>query len=361
MAKTSEEELQKMIGYTFQSGWKVIRVHSKSQSSTGGVFSMCFDVERNGKICFMKALDFNQYITRGQELKEDPVKSMQNMLNQYEYERKLSVICQRGRVNHVVYVIDSGNEYVEPLHNMLVPYLVFEMADYDLHHILDITDNLDFAWKMKSLHDVASGMYHLHRLGITHQDIKPSNILLFNKETKIGDLGCSSCESIEENPFIDRLFTGDHNYAPPERLYNYPLDDKNKQKYLTDCYLLGSLIVFYLTGVSMNALVLKYLPQYLAPDNYNGNLDELLSYLSNAFAKAMTEISDFIPKNIKIKERLLNIIEFLCNPNPKRRGHPKSFNNKYGKQYDLERFVTDLDLLRQRAELQVKQTLRNGH
>lgn len=55
MAKTSLEEQQKLVGYIFQTGWKVIRIHTSSGSQTGGVYSMCFDVENDNRVCFMKA------------------------------------------------------------------------------------------------------------------------------------------------------------------------------------------------------------------------------------------------------------------------------------------------------------------
>lgn len=160
MAKTSLEEQEKLLGYTFRSGWQVVRIHKLSGTSTGGVYSMCFDVEKDGRTCFMKALDFKQYLSRSTEKGTDPVTCMQMMIEQFQYERNLSKICKEGNVRKVVYVIDSGQEFVSAF-NMLVPYLVFEMADDDIRHMLDISERLEFSWKMKSLHDVAVGMYNL--------------------------------------------------------------------------------------------------------------------------------------------------------------------------------------------------------
>ena len=350
MAKTSLEEQQKLVGYTFQTGWKVIRIHTSSGSQTGGVYSMCFDVEKDNRVCFMKALDFKQYMTRNVNDNGDPMSCLKMMIDQFQYERNLSKICKGGKVRKVVYVLDSGQEYVETF-NMMVPYLVFEMADDDIHHMLDVSERLEFSWKMKSLHDVAVGMYNLHKVGITHQDIKPSNILQFKDETKIGDLGCSSCEALV-SPFEDRLFTGDHNYSPPERAYKWSIEDNAKQKYLTDCYLLGSLIVFYITGMSMNALLYKHLPDSYLPDSYKGDKAQIRTYLNNAFASAMEEIKKSIP-NMRLRERLLQTIGYLCSPLPEFRGHPKNLNSSHGNPYNLERFITVLDLMRAEAEIAV--------
>lgn len=144
MAKTSLEEQEKLLGYTFQSGWRVVRIHSTSGTSTGGVYSMCFDVEKDGRICFMKALDLKQYMSRGTENGTDPMACLKIMIDQYQYERSLSEICKEGNVRKVVYVIDSGQEFVS-VFNMLVPYLVFEMADDDIHHMLDVAERLEFS------------------------------------------------------------------------------------------------------------------------------------------------------------------------------------------------------------------------
>lgn len=91
MAKTSLEEQQKLVGYTFQTGWKVIRIHTSSGSQTGGVYSMCFDVEKDNRVCFMKALDFKQYMTRNVNDNGDPMSCLKMMIDQFQYERNVSV------------------------------------------------------------------------------------------------------------------------------------------------------------------------------------------------------------------------------------------------------------------------------
>lgn len=347
----------KLVGYTFKKGWKVKSVHQTGGKPTGGIYSICFDVEKDGRLCFMKALDFNQYISRADKKGEsvDYVGCINVMTNQYIYERDLSLACLNRKIKNVACVIDDGQEFAEPL-NVIVPYLVFDMADYDLREKLDMSNNLDLAWKMTSLHDVAVGLHGLHQAGITHQDIKPSNILIYNKElvdtTKIGDLGCSDCDFLS-SPYKSRIFTGDHTYSPPERAYKILEDtDPFKQKLLTDCYLLGSLIVYYLTGFSMNAILNKYLPKSCLPNVYSGTLDELKSYLQNAFTQALIEIENEIP-SVKFKERLLLAIKYLCNPDPSRRGHPSNISCKYGSQCNLERFISILDLLRRQAEIEI--------
>ena len=50
---------------------------------------------------------------------------------------------------------------------------------------------MDYAWKSKSLHDIAVGIEQLHSMQVIHQNLKPSNIFQFEKESKISDIGKS--------------------------------------------------------------------------------------------------------------------------------------------------------------------------
>lgn len=343
--------VQKLIGHTFESGWRVLSVHKASISTTGGAYSMCFDVVKDEKVCFMKAFDFSSYMLAKHPGVANPMEKMKEMVDQYNYEHRLSDMCRTGHVTKVVFVIDSGAEYVDSV-GIMVPYLIFDMADGDVHQVLDVSERLDFAWKLKSLHDVAVGLKQLHTIGISHQDVKPSNILLFDLESRLGDLGSALCDSIE-SPYGEKIFTGDHNYAPPEKDYNINIVDTTEQKYLTDCYLLGSLMTYYITGVSMNALLYRALPVSYHPSVYNGRFADVKDYLCDAFQQALEEIRQSIPMEDGLSDRLLAMIEYLCNPLVERRGHPKNVNNDLSLNYNLERFVTELDFLKRKAELMV--------
>lgn len=341
------------IGYKFKTGWKIISIHgSKSQLPTGGAYSMCFDVEKNGEVKFMKALDITAHLKKQPQGEEDPVMAIRQITDQFIYERTLSEMCQEGHVTKVVYMEESGQEFV-PSFGFVIPYFIFSMATSDLNEKLSISNRLDFAWKMKSLHDVAVALKQLHALGITHQDVKPSNILLFNMETKLGDLGCSLCDKIK-SPFGNNIFTGDKNYAPPEKAYRCKIDEENyeEQKYLNDCYLLGSLVVHYITGCSMNALLYKHMPNGCLPNVYRGTYRGIIPYLLNSFQLSLEEINQSIPGS-KVKQRLMSLIEYLCHPLKEKRVHPRNATLKnISAKYSLERFVTDLDYIKTLAEHQ---------
>lgn len=226
------------------------------------------------------------------------------------------------------------------------------MANGDVRKTLDFAAELDSAWRLKSLHDVAVGLKQLHNINVSHQDLKPSNVLIFNTESKIGDLGRSMCRDID-GPYNSKPYTGDWSYAPPELMYGYYEKDWNKRVFATDCYMLGSLIVFYFAGISMSALLRKHIPDNFAWENWKGSYVEIIPYLENGFLNALIEFERNIPHS-DIKEGLKLLVEYLCNPFPEKRGHPKNIAFQ-GNNYNMERFITILDRLRRKAELKINE------
>src|SRR5690606_17542271 len=152
----------------------------------------------------------------------------------FKYERDLSKLCRDKHVTKVSFVRDSGEETVPGFSVAIVPYLIFDLADGDVRSKLDFSNKLDFAWKLRSLHDIAVGLKQLHNIEVSHQDLKPSNILVFKKECKLGDLGRSMCRSMD-GPYNHVSFAGDFTYAPPEIMYGYYEADWHKRVFATDC------------------------------------------------------------------------------------------------------------------------------
>jgi serine/threonine protein kinase len=103
----------------------------------------------------------------------------------------LCIECRNRKLSKVVCAIDDGIVTVDadnPLGR--VPYLILELAESDVRAELEKHKRFDTAMALRTLHHVAVGLDQLHRNGISHQDLKPSNVLLFqNKVSKVGDLG----------------------------------------------------------------------------------------------------------------------------------------------------------------------------
>jgi len=335
-----------LLGRTLESGWKVIKKIKKESYATGRFFSVCYKVEKNGETCFLKAFDFAKFFSSSEPNKKI-VDIMTDMLNAYKYEKQLSDFCKDKHVTKIFFVKDSGEENVTGYTIPVVPYLIFDLADGDVRKILHFSEKLDTTWRLKSLHDIAVGLKQLHYIEISHQDLKPSNILVLKGESKIGDLGRSICKSIS-SPYDKMAFTGDFSYAPPEIMYGYYLENWHDRVFSTDCYLLGSMVVFYFTGISMSAMISKYIPIDFRYDVWQGSYDEIVPYIMDAFIKALNEFEQAISNNF-LKNELKWIVEKLCFPIPKERGHPKNIK-MIGSSYSLERFVSKFDLLHRKAK-----------
>lgn len=347
-----------LLNRTLKSGWYVKEKPLRDPNQSGSNFSVGYIVEKEGETCFMKAFDFAGFLAVAVPKNEmgevDVVDVINEMTNAFIYERDLSKHCRDKHVTKVSFVKESGQESVVGFSIPIVPYLIFELANGDVRKTLHFASELDYAWRFKSLHDVSVGLKQLHTIDVSHQDLKPSNVLVFSSESKLGDLGRSICQAID-GPYSKRVFTGDFTYAPPEIWYRYYEKDWNKRVFATDCYMLGSLIVFYFTGISMSALLRKHIPDNFGWDQWKGSFEEIVPYLENGFSNALIEFEGNVERE-DLKEELKHLVEYLCNPFPEKRGHPRNIQMS-GSNYSMERFVTILDVLRRKAELRTGETL----
>ena len=197
---------------TLASGWKVGQRVQKAQGATGGFFSVCYTATKDGEEGFLKAFNFSQFLNLSTRHGHHRpiVDVIGEMIEAYRYERDLSTLCKRRNVRKVVFVKDAGEEIVPGYSITLVPYLIFEVADGgDIRSRLSFASALESAWKLRSLHSVAVGLKQLHGIDVSHQDLKPSNVLLFDEESKIGDLGRSTCLALKSS-LNDEPFAGDY-------------------------------------------------------------------------------------------------------------------------------------------------------
>jgi eukaryotic-like serine/threonine-protein kinase len=345
-----------MFDITLKSGWHVKEKPDRDPNQSGSNFSVGYIVEKDGETCFMKAFDFAGFLSVAvpkSDLGEiDAIDVMNDMTNAFIYERDLSKHCKNKHVTKVSFVKESGQEFIPGFSIPIVPYLIFELAQGDVRKTLHYSAELDYAWRFKSLHDIAVGLKQLHTIDVSHQDLKPSNILIFNTESKLGDLGRSICKDLD-GPYSKRVFTGDFTYAPPEIWYHYYERDWNKRVFATDCYMLGSLVVFYFTGISMSALLRKHIPDNFSWEKWRGSFEELVPYLENGFTCALKEFEYNIARP-DLKDELTQLVKYLCNPFPEKRGHPINVLSA-GNNYDMVRFVTILDVLKRKTELKIKE------
>lgn len=340
-----------LTGETLDGKWQVVAPIERGKDATGGVYSKCFKALRDGEEYFIKVYDLYAFLKKHPE--EQTIDVLNLITEQFKYELDLSQYCRDHRANKVVTVIDSGRYYIrEGELNIPFYFLVFEMADGDVRSFLRENSELELVWKLNSLHQVAVGLRQLHKLEIYHQDLKPSNILLFENDSKIGDLGRALREG-SNCPFLNEKIFGDHNYLAPEISYDHEFKSKKERALLTDLYLMGSLMVYYIFNVSFNGLLYKELPDTLHFRHNNHTYAQVRESLCETASNCMMKLAGIdIPVADTLKTDIINLISALCNPDINRRHHPNAPTSpdvsillKYG----MERVVSSLDLYHRKA------------
>ena len=338
-----------LTGKTLNGRWTVGDLIDRPPDSTGGNFSASYIVHSgDGRTAFLKAMDYTDALRS-----PDPARALQAMTSAYNFERDVLRKCRNRSLSRIVRVLDAGTLPSESGGNAsdVVQYLIFELADGDIRSFVNANRAFDLAWRFRLMHHVAAALRQLHGVGIAHQDVKPSNVLIFqNDRTKLADLGRAS-DRQGESPFDELYCAGDKTYAPPELLYNEISRDWETRRLACDMYLLGSITVFFFTGVSMTHLILSRLNDGQHPDNWTNSYREVLPYIQHIFLEIIREIK------INIAERcaddIADVVKQLCNPDPERRGHPTNILTGVGR-YSLERYVSLFDRLAKKSEYALK-------
>lgn len=338
---------ENLTGYTLPGGWRVRDKVARQAGDTGGNFSVNYLVEREGQQAFCKVLNYAWIMQARAGV--DPTGLLQEAVSTYNFERDIARQC--ASLPRVVTAIDDGNMNVTDYSPGLVSYIIFEMADKDVRRMLNETEEVEAPIKLRLLHDLATGLRQLHTRGISHQDVKPSNLLIFGIEQrqesgKIGDLG-RVITSGTPGPYDDLDFAGDLGYAPPEALYHGVLPGFAQCRLAADIYQLGGMISFCFSAMPINAHLIRELHPRYHWQHWPGTFDEVLPYVSDAMGRAIASVEDVTPH--AIRDDVGQILRQLCEPDPARRGDITRIGRL--DQYSLTRFVTRLDLLERRARL----------
>ncbi len=273
--------------------------------------------------------------------------------SEYAPPRRTKNICEHcanHRLSRVVHPIDSFTIQADPTNSFSkVECLVFELAQGDIRRHLNTAKTFDVAFCLRALHHVAIALEQLHSSGIAHQDLKPSNVLVFGKimGNKVSDFGRAWSKDFRAAHDNYRV-AGDQGYAPPELLYGYIPVDANLRRYGCDTYLLGSLGVFFFTFSHMDSMLIKHLDPAHYPYTWGGTYQDVLPYVQAAFSAALIEFSAAIPP--EFRSDLREYVSYLCQPDPTLRGHPLNHQQNMN-QFGLARFISKFDLLAAKAEL----------
>ncbi|MBW7911302.1 MAG: hypothetical protein H3C49_08545 [Alphaproteobacteria bacterium] len=113
-------------------------------------------------------------------------------------------------MDKIVHALDYGEAPI--VHNSvqdMVFFIIFELADGDARSVVNPDKGYDFIWALGAMHSLAVAVQQLHTKSIAHNDIKPSNLLVFAREgQKLADMGRATSEQIV-SPFALHPHPGD--------------------------------------------------------------------------------------------------------------------------------------------------------
>lgn len=322
---------RQLQGLVTDSGWTIFEHISDSLGSGGNFCTRYLARSQDGQIGFMKAMD----LTRA----AGDINSIKRLIDEYIFEQSVSEQCRGLNLSRIASAIESGEIDVPGFDglNGKVYYLIFDKAEGDFRqsHI----EAKEKAWlhAFKALHHVSIGISQLHRAGIAHQDIKPSNILSYSDETfKISDLGRVT-DIDNKSPFSNMRFTGDTSYNPPEYLHGSYRLSEFRDRYLSDVFMLGSLAYHIVEDVQIIS------PTRMEAEQIYGNpmvglpYQEALPIWMTAFSTVLERFHLSCTEKFggELARLIRDLVEELCTPDVSLRGK----NIRKPGLFNVERYV----------------------
>ncbi len=339
-----------LLGMTLSSGWTLVEKLVPSTGSTGGNFGVGYKATKGAAIAFVKAIDFTAAISA-----VDPIQELGNLAAEANFEKDVLAYCSERNMSRVMRYF--GHEYVSadgssnPLSR--VSCLIMEAGERDLRRLVHANGLSSCAWNLQVLSDVGMALSQLHGGGIAHQDIKPSNVIeVIQKEgknqrtMKVTDLG-RVVRKGTTGPFDGKQWPGDSRYSPPERWYGYVPPNWSDARDAADAYMLGSLLLYLFTGLSLQSLVFSIIPDPFkpGPGGWTGRFDEddLLAVLSDAHAKVLND--SLLPSlTPEIADRIMAIAVELVAVDPAKRGDKRA-RRQHGQPVGIDRIQQKINNL----------------
>jgi serine/threonine protein kinase len=343
------QRMPSLTGQALNGRWLVGNEDIKAVGETGRNFCVCYTVtdrlEPNARY-FLKAIDFYRQFQNSTNIVTD----LQPHVNSFAFEQYVLEAC-RG-LDRVVTAIDSG-QFRFPGEIIPIPFLIFELGEGDLRRHLARNAAASFAWRLRAFHHIATGVRQIHGKRISHNDVKPSNLVVFKGEiSKVADLGRAVHRDVP-GPFDEALFPGDPAYAPPEVRYkSIPLDFE-RRRFGADIYMLGAVAIFLFTQVHLGPLVESRLGEEYRPGVWRGSYVDVIDAYRNAYYQALDEdVRQSLPEGTVATE-LLHILKWLCEPDPMKRGYAK-LGKVEPSEHSLDRLIARLDYLAGEAVLEAR-------
>jgi eukaryotic-like serine/threonine-protein kinase len=328
--QSEEDELDKiMLGQQLSGGWAIQEVRHVQRDAPGRCRTY---LARNaeGRAAFVKVLDPRGF---------GSLEEQQQTLDLFIYEKDLVEKCAGRNMRRVIRGLESGDIVVPGILSIRVRYLVFEWADLDIRSHYEPDEAKHVATSLRWLHHSAVALHELHYSKITHEEVKPSHVLVMPEgDAKLGGFARARDQE-RPKPAVD--FGRDPVWAPPEVLYGRQVESF-EDRCAADMYQLGSLAIFMITSVGLNAALQRKLSSMHSWTQWNGSFEDVLLYLRSAYDQVIDEFAEQVP--VTIRNRLVTLVRQLTDPDPALRGHPTN-RRGVGPRYGFERFISEFDLL----------------
>src|SRR5260370_13203258 len=113
VAATHPPPAARLKGLTLSSGWVVTEEVQRLPGATGGQFSCGYKVQKDGKIAFLKALNYSKAEEIAQATGIDTLTALQALINAYQFERNLLQDCKQKRMDRIVIALEDGSVKVD--------------------------------------------------------------------------------------------------------------------------------------------------------------------------------------------------------------------------------------------------------
>jgi len=347
-----------LTGHVLKGGWKVTRRLPRpgeqgAENATGGNFSVCYVCEKEGKTGFLKVFDIMSATQA-----PDFMAELQKISGRFNHEAALLKVCADEKLSRIVRGVETDTLQIAApeFNNLKIPlcYIIFEQADGgDIRNMITRIGAIEDAAKLTMLHQVAVAIQQLHTVNIAHQDMKPSNVLLFEKSgegAKLADLGRASLRG-RDSEHDGYSVAGDSTYAPPEQLYGYKPADWHERREACDLYQFGSLLCYLFAARCATAGIFSYVSREYWPQYWRGTYADVLPFLQQGFAHFLEEVAVHLPE--WGREKLIAIVRQACDPDVHRRGDSKA-RLQVTHPLGLDRFVSRMSGLKTLAMVEAR-------
>jgi serine/threonine protein kinase len=172
----------RLKGQKRSGAWHIGEKIKREPNASGGTFSVGYRaINEDGTEGYVKATDIG-LITMGAA--GSRLLLAQQALSEQTFERDILDICSGNNMDRVVHALDYGElDVVVDGVRDVVFFIIFEMADGDVRQQIDRQKRKELAWAAQALHNLSVAIQQLHSAQIAHNDVKPSNLLVFGDLT----------------------------------------------------------------------------------------------------------------------------------------------------------------------------------